>query len=225
MISKYDEEKAFDYENGFFLTSQISRMSNIVSHYEFYKRIVELPGDVVELGVFKGSSFYQFAAFREILENENARKLIGFDVFGEFPEAHNIGDKQFREEWITETQGDFLTLSEIQRSLSYRNIGNTELIQGDIANSIPAYIDTHPYLKIALLHIDVDIYEPTLVGLTYLYDHIVPEGIIVLDDYGVAGETCAVDDFFYGKNVEIKRLPMSQFKPSYIIKKNPQRGR
>ena len=53
MMNKYDETKAFGYENGFYLTSQISRMSNIISHYELYKRIVELPGDIVELGVLK----------------------------------------------------------------------------------------------------------------------------------------------------------------------------
>ena len=40
----------------------------------------------------------------------------------------------------------------------------------------------------------------------------------MLDDYGVAGETDAVDEFFKGNNIEIKRLHMSQFKPSYIIK-------
>ena len=194
-------------------------MSNILSHYELYKRIVELPGDVVELGVFKGGSFYQFASFREILENENARKLIGFDVFDEFPKAHNDGDKLFREKWINDTKGDFLSLDEIQRSLANRNIGNTELIQGDIANTIPEYIKNHPYMKIALLHIDVDIYEPTVTGLTYLYERVVKGGIIILDDYGVAGETDAVDEFVQGKDIEIKRLKISQFKPSYIQKK------
>lgn len=218
MISKYDETKAFDYENGFYLTSNISRMSNILSHYELYKRIVELPGDIVELGVYKGGSFFQFAAFREILENEKARKLIGFDVFGEFPAAHNAGDKIFREKWIGETKGDYLTKDEIQRSLSFRNIENTELIQGNIENTIPEYLEEHPYMKIALLHIDVDIYEPTVIGLKYLYEHVVKGGIIIFDDYGIAGETCAVDEFMKEKDVSIKRLPISQHKPSYIQK-------
>lgn len=216
MINKYDESKAFDYENGFYLTSPISRMSNILSHYELYKRIVGLPGDVVELGVFKGGSFFQFAAFREVLENEMSRKLIGFDVFGEFPKAHNDGDRKFREKWVKETMGDYLTRDEIQSSLLHRNIGNTELVKGDVADTIPAYLKEHPYMKIALLHIDVDIYEPTMIGLTYLYERVVRGGIIILDDYGVAGETEAVDEFIKDKNVEIRRLPISQFKPAYI---------
>lgn len=218
MTGQYDETKAFDYENGFYLTAQVTRMSNILSHYELYKKIVELPGDVVELGVYKGGSFFQFAAFRELLENEKSRKLIGFDIFGEFPEVHNEGDKAFREKWTRETHNSFLTKEEIQESLLKRNIGNTELVQGDIAITIPAYLQSHPYMKIALLHIDVDIYEPSVIGLEYLYDLVVPGGIIVLDDYGVAGETKAVDEFIGDKKIKIRRLPISQHKPAYILK-------
>lgn len=218
MINQYDETKAFDYENGFYLTAQITRMSNILSHYELYKKIVELPGDIVELGVYKGGSFFQFAAFRELLENEKSRKLIGFDMFSEFPKTHNEGDNAFREKWIKETSNSFLTKEELQESLQNRNIGNLELIQGDVAETIPYYLRTHPYMKIALLHIDVDIYEPTVIGLRYLYDYVTPGGIIVLDDYGIAGETKAVDEFVKDKNIIIRRLTISQHKPSYIQK-------
>lgn len=218
MISQYDETKAFDYENGFYLTAQITRMSNILSHYELYKKIVELPGDVVELGVYKGGSFFQFAAFRELLENEQSRKLIGFDMFNEFPETHNDGDNAFREKWINETHNSYLTKEEIQKSLSNRKIGNIELVQGDVAVTIPEYLQKHPYMKIALLHIDVDIYEPTVIGLRYLYDCVVPDGIIILDDYGVAGETKAVDEFIKDRNIKLRRLQISQHKPSYIQK-------
>lgn len=82
---KYQKENAYEYENGFILTSAICRMGNFLSHYELYKKILDVPGEIVELGVFKGSSFIQFGTFRELLENENARKIIGFDVFGKFP--------------------------------------------------------------------------------------------------------------------------------------------
>jgi len=218
MIGEYDATKAFDYENGFYLTAQITRMSNILSHYELYKKIVELPGDVVELGVYKGGSFFQFAAFRELLENEKSRKLVGFDIFGAFPETHNDGDNAFREKWVEETNNSFLTKEELQESLFNRKIENTELVQGDVAVTIPEYLRTHPYMRIALLHIDVDIYEPTVVGLQYLYDYVVPGGLIVLDDYGVAGETKAVDEFLTSRNLKLRRLPISQHKPSYIQK-------
>ena len=42
MINRFDESKAFDYENGFYLTSSVSRIGNILSHYELYKKIMDL---------------------------------------------------------------------------------------------------------------------------------------------------------------------------------------
>lgn len=64
-IFEFETSKAFDYENGFYLTSDPKRLQKIVSHYELYKKIVDLPGEVIELGVFKGASLIRFATFRE----------------------------------------------------------------------------------------------------------------------------------------------------------------
>lgn len=50
MTNKYDETNAIDYENGFYLTSSVLRLGNIMAHYELYKRIINIPGDIVELG-------------------------------------------------------------------------------------------------------------------------------------------------------------------------------
>ncbi len=219
MIYKYDEKLAYDYENGFNLTSDIKRLSNIVSHWEIYKKIVELPGEIVELGVFKGGSFLRLASYRNMLENEWSRKIIGFDVFDEFPRTQNKGDQIFREEWVEETNNEFATEKDIQDALDWKGIKNTELVKGDIALTIPKYLEKHPYLRIALLHIDTDIYEPAKIGLDYLYERIVPGGIILLDDYGVAGETDAVDEFLKDKDLMLQKFSFSQLKPTYIVKK------
>ena len=165
MINQWREEDAMFYENGFYLTSQTERMSNILSHYELYKKVTNLPGDVVELGVFRGGSLLQFAAFRSLLENEKSRKIIGFDVFDEFPEAKNVADKKFREEWVKITNNEYLTKDELEKSLRLKGIKNVELVKGDIAETIPAYLNNHPNLRIALLHIDTDIYEPAKIAL------------------------------------------------------------
>ena len=81
----FDPEKNWDYENGFYLTSNITRIAKLLAHYELYKRIVNLPGHVIEFGVFKGVSLIQWLTFRDIQENPFSRKVIGFDMFGEFP--------------------------------------------------------------------------------------------------------------------------------------------
>ena len=84
-FSGYDTNKKFDYENGFYLTSNPSRLGKVLTHYELYKMIINLPGDIVEFGVFKGSSLIKWATFRELFENTDSRKVIGFDIFGKSP--------------------------------------------------------------------------------------------------------------------------------------------
>jgi len=61
----FDAAKCWDYENGFYLTSDIRRMSKLVNHYELYKKIIHLPGQVLEFGVYKGNSLIRFLTFRE----------------------------------------------------------------------------------------------------------------------------------------------------------------
>ena len=63
----YDTEKDFEYENGFYLTSQPSRIAKLVTHYELYRMIADLPGQVIECGVFRGASLIRLATFRDML--------------------------------------------------------------------------------------------------------------------------------------------------------------
>ena len=91
----YAVDQQWDYENGFYLTSHLSRISKLLAHYELYKSVVNLPGQVVECGVFKGASLMRFFTFREILESPYSRKLVGFDAFGSFPCHGNDEDLSF----------------------------------------------------------------------------------------------------------------------------------
>jgi hypothetical protein len=221
MIGKYDEEKCFDYENGFYLTTQPYRMGNILSHYELYKKILNLPGDVIELGVFKGGGIIQFATFRELLENEKSRKIIGFDVFGEFPGGGGKidSDKKFVDNWNKQFADEFLSKEDICHALEIKGIHNVELVKGDICSTVDEYLSRYPHTRIALLHVDVDIYEPAKVGLQKLFDRVVRGGVVIFDDYAeIEGETIAVDEFLSDKEYIIRKFPFSHTKPSYIVK-------
>lgn len=221
MIGKFDEGKKFDYENGFYLTTEPYRLGNILAHYELYKKILNLPGDVIELGVFKGASLIQFATFRELLENEKSRRIVGFDVFGKFPQPEFIkSDKQFVDEWNKQHTGEFLNKEELYKSLKLKGMNNVELVAGDISETIDEYLAINPHTRISLLHIDVDIYESTKIGLSKLINRVVKGGVIIFDDYAtIEGETVAVDEFLSDKEYIIQKFPFSHAKPSYIIKK------
>jgi len=93
-----------------------------------------------------------------------------------------------------------------------------ELVEGDVTKTLPQYIKEHPEFKISLLNLDVDIYEPSKVILQELYPRVVKGGVIILDDYGIfPGETTAVDDYFKGQDIKIRKFPFCMT-PSYIVK-------
>lgn len=220
MINQFDETKSFMYENGFYLTSQPYRLGNMLAHYELYKMIVGLPGDIIELGVFKGGALIQWGTFRELLENEQSRKLIGFDMFGEFPDSEKIdSDKKFISNWNEQFKDEFVSKEEIYEALKLKSIGNVELIKGNIKETLPEYISKNGHMRIALLHIDTDVYEPCKIALETLYDLVIPNGLIVFDDYStIEGETVAVDEFFADKPHSFKKFSFSHKKPVYMIK-------
>lgn len=219
-INVFDTDKSFEYENGFYLTSDISRLGKEITHYELYKKIVNLPGDVIELGVFKGTSLIRFATYRELLENVNSRKIIGFDTFDEFPQTNFEDDIKLRQNFI-DIAGAGLNIDELKSSFEYKGIKNVDLIKGDIVKMLPNYVSQNPQLKVSLLHIDTDIYEPAKVALESLYDKVISGGIIIFDNYAsFPGETKAVDDFFKsrGESIEFRKFPFSHDIPTYIIK-------
>lgn len=214
----FDIDQQWDYENGFYLTSHTTRLGKMLAHYELYKSIINLPGHIVECGVYKGASLIRFATFREILESPFSRKIIGFDAFGEFPKQDEANDAQFVEEF-EKVAGPGISVDELAEVFAHKSLENYELVQGDITEVIPEYLSGHPELKIALLHIDVDVYKPSITILANLYKKVVSGGLVVFDDYGiVAGETRAIDEYFDGERVHIEKLPISHI-PSYIRKK------
>jgi|TARA_B100000315_G_scaffold245396_1_gene271212 hypothetical protein len=214
----FDFTKKFEYENGFYLTSDITRIGKLLSQYELYKKTVNLPGDIIECGVFKGASLIRLASFRDLLESTYSRKIIGFDTFEKLPSTNYYDDIQVLNKFIDEAGDKCISIEELTRTLHRKGLKNIELIKGDINITIPEYVKKCPSLKIALLHIDTDVYEPAVTILEYLYEKIVREGIIMFDDYGTfPGETKAVDEFFKNKNVVIRKLSLNYI-PSYVIK-------
>ncbi len=216
----FETEKCWDYENGFYLTSHVTRLAKMLAHYELYKTIVGLPGHIVECGVYKGASFLRFATFREILESPHSRKMIGFDAFGSFPDDNEDADNKSFVRRFSDAGGDGISLQSLAEVLAYKGFDSCELIEGDICRTVPQYVLDHPELKIALLHVDVDVYQPTKVILEQLFGRVVQGGLVVFDDYGtVAGETRAIDEFLEktGRESLIEKLPISHI-PAYIRK-------
>ena len=83
-FNKISTSQVWDAENIFHLKTNVSRISQILYHYELYKLILNVPGCVIECGVFKGNSLVRFLTYRSLLENNFSREFYGFDVFVNF---------------------------------------------------------------------------------------------------------------------------------------------
>ena len=202
MVVETDFNKKFEYENAFYLTSSVDRISKFATHLELFRRVSGLAGDIVECGVFKGASLSRLLKFRSLFENPFSKKIIAFDTFGEFPEAGYEPDLKKRNLFIEEAGSRSIEknrlISIFQQLNLYQNI---ELIEGNILDTVPRYKAENPHLKISLLNIDVDLYEATKVCLEELFPLVVRGGVVILDDYGVfAGANKAIDTFLRIKN-------------------------
>lgn len=219
MFKLPDFIKSFEYENSFYLSCDSSRMAKVIAHYELYKMCLNVPGSIVECGVFKGASLVRFAMFRELLSTSFAKKIIGFDAFGRFPITRFKDDRKFRKRFIETAGEEGISKEQLTEVLDRKGIRRgVELIAGDVNKTVPKYLRENPELKISLLNLDTDIYEPAVTILKHLYPRITRGGILILDDYGVfPGETKAVDDFFKGKDFCIQRFPYAQ-SPSFVVK-------
>lgn len=218
MIELPNFEQAFDHENNFYLSCAPARIGKTLAHYELFKMSLAVPGAIVECGTFKGASLARFAAFRSLLE-DSSRKILAFDIFGSFPETEFAADREMREDFIKSAGGESISVNQMMEVLANKNCSeNVELVAGDICKTVPKYVQENPAIKIALLNLDTDIYEPAVAILDYLYPRLEPGGVLILDDYGVfPGETKAVDDYFAGQPLKIRRFPFAAT-PSYLVK-------
>ena len=193
--------------------------ARFVSHVLLFQKVIDIPGCIVECGVFKGQSLLTFSKMTDILcPGDTLKRVIGFDTFEGFPNlnerdgAPNKGRGKVKGGWNASdfypTLSDAIDIAQQDSFIPrYRRV---ELVKGDVSRSIPEYLEKNPGLRIALLHLDLDLYEPTLAALKHLYPLVVPGGLVLLDEYamdGFPGESSAFDEYFGNSRPQLEKYP------------------
>lgn len=207
-------------------------LPKFLSHYELFKQVIDLPGCIVELGVYRGRSFFTWSNLMETFcPGDRSRMVFGFDHFEGLvnftPRDGAFDDRPY----AAKVEGGWkATLAEIEALVEIHNLDNLipgskrcEIVPGDLRETIPKFLESHPGLKISLLHFDVDLYDPTLYGLEMLYPLVVQGGVVCFDEYGLIpwqGETRAVDDYFskVGARPVIRKHPFASTPHGFFIK-------
>lgn len=208
----------FDLYDSFLREGALDRFTKILARYEFFKQIADLPGDIVECGVFKGSGLMFWAKLIQIFNPLSARKVVGFDTFAGVPKT--VRAKKDRDG--SRIHRDYQQVpQQIQTTASELKIAHRlELVIGDASATIPRYLKNNPGFRIALLNLDFDVYEPTRIALEKFYDRVVGGGIVTVDEYAIANwrESDAVDEFLKGRGLELKSFPWAMTPTAYFKK-------
>lgn len=190
-------------------------LGSFLYYTRMYEHIHSLPGEIVECGVGRGRTFLFFAFL--VQTGSQKRTLWGFDSFAGFPNP-TPEDESPRNPKAGEkpTDRDAVCWMLRDAGLSQDFIQNqVRLIPGFLETSLKEYSGG----PIALLHLDVDLYRSYLDALAALYPKVVRGGIVLFDEYqdpAFPGATKAIDDYFSGSGVEIRKdLPSGKH---YLIK-------
>lgn len=200
------------------------------AHYEVFKLVQDLPGDIVECGVYKGASLLGFARFLETFcPGDRTRKVLGFDHFqgligrnekdgatdervGNLAEGWNAGG--FRDTL-------FALVDAFNKDAFVQSRARVELVDGDVCETAAAYVEANPGMRISLLHLDMDIYAPTLAALRAFWPRIVTGGVVMLDEFAIRewpGETQALEEFFDGKPPRLQKFGWASAPGGYFVK-------
>jgi O-methyltransferase len=165
-------------------------------------------GSFAELGVYQGNTA------RLIHHYAPDRALHLFDTFEGFT-GRGAGDERHTTgEAVDSRQFSDTSLDLVRAKVAPQN-GNVTFHRGFFPDSVPAPLGQQPF---AFVHLDADLYGPTLAGLNFFYPRLSRHGVLVVHDYNAwIGARTAVDEFFLDKP-ELP-VPMPDVSGSVVIVK------
>lgn len=167
-----------------------------------------VPGAVVELGCYAGHASVWLgdlmvdAVHRGVT---GTRELVLFDSFQGLPAP---GPMDSSPDGALLRAGDLAASEqEVRHRFTRHGLPEPRIVAGWIADTVDQLPD-----RIALAYLDLDLYEPTLVGLEAVWPRLAEGGVLLLDDYGdrdrdprawlgLPGVRRAADDFLASRGL------------------------
>ena len=165
----------------------------------------KVPGVVVECGVANGAQVGMMS--RALKDANDPRRFHLFDSFEGMPMAgptdtqqpgigliqHDVNaplKERLKPSGISACSAD-----QVKANLrKWGCFGEYSYHRGWFQDTVPHF---HTLLPIALLRLDGDLYESTMVCLEHLYPLVAPGGLVVIDDYALAGCATAVNEYLH----------------------------
>jgi O-methyltransferase len=169
----------------------------------FAKKTSDLDGSLAEMGVWKGGGA-KFIA--DIYRKELKTKKL-FYLFDSFKGMKEVNSAKDRHEI-----GDFSDTSyeQVERLLAGDNTHVSIIMKKGWIPETFAGLENESF---TFVHVDLDLHDPIMDTLNFIYPRLARRGVIVFDDYGFAscpGARKAVDQFFSNTKENILVLSTGQ---------------
>jgi len=193
---------------------------------ELYQQILEIPGVIMEFGVWWGANLALLESFRSVYEPYNwSRKVVGFDTFGGYDNiSAEDGDSPYvAPGGFSVTEGYEAYLAKVLDAHEQDNVNSQvkkyELVKGDVTETIGEYLEERPETIVALAYFDLALYEPTKKCLEAIRPHLVRGSVLAMDElnnHDFPGETIALREVI---GLDRYKMVKSRFLPdrTYII--------
>jgi len=172
------------------------------ANLEICSRYKKIEGCVVECGVWRGG---MIAGIASILGAERTYYL--FDSFEGLPSVKDI-DGPDAHKWQNDKDSPYYfdncraEIGFAQEAMQRTGCANVNLIKGWFNETTTNFITNSP---IAVLRLDGDWYESTMVCLENLYPQVAKNGVIIIDDYYVwDGCSRAVHDYLSKNSLPVR---------------------
>lgn len=166
------------------------------------QQAAHLPGEFVELGVFRGHTTLFLADYLDFAKIPRTWRL--YDTFDGIPEDQLDPNWAERNEAVYRNTYSFEEVRD--RFAAYPNI---RVIQG----RVPEVLEADPPEQIAFLHVDLNNSTAEIAALDLLFDRIPSGGVIVFDDYCWSASRAQHDAekaWFAARGLHILPMPTGQ---------------
>ena len=222
-------DEIYNSFNNFIFSEDTKVLGKLLHRYKYFSQVMHLPGDIVEIGVFKGSGMASFCKFIDIFCSNSNKKVIGFDIFNDDNKnkillKDGVIDKQSMDVVYSRVDASDLSIESVNKRLDAMKINKKYmLVQGDVQDSLPVFLQENPGFRVSMIYIDVDLGRATYNSLKYLWSRLLPGGIIIFDEYEYHkfSESDGVEQFLKEFNLPYELISTNWIAPtSYMIKKS-----
>lgn len=218
-------QELYDNFNKFIFSNDKKIAAKLFWRTHFFLNTLNVPGDIAECGVFKGSGMLSWLKIKQTFSPNSYKKVIGFDFFNaeEILKSLNGVDRENMAKLFSQRSFDpkdiFVDFLDTQIKNAGFNENDFELIKGDIIQTSRDFNAKRLGAKFSIIYMDLDLDVPTYHTLKNLWSNLSNGGYVIFDEYGYHewSESNGVDRFLEEKKIKLN-IVESQCPTAFFIK-------